>query len=108
MSLLVVLFVFSLMTETGAYGQSLHYQFQLKNVSDLAEAKMVTDVLRPVFNSEEVPFRFFPTFNDGADQFDFVSEIAVTKEELEAVLVANGLELIGFNSVPFVQPKTEK
>ncbi len=108
MAVLIVLFTVIFTSESVAFGQELRYQFQLKNVSDLADAKMVTDILRPVFNTEEVPFRFFPTFNDVADQFDFVSEIAVTKEQLEAVLVANGLELIGFNSIPFVQAKTEK
>jgi hypothetical protein len=107
-AVLIVLFTFISTSESVAFGQELRYQFQLKNVSDLADAKMVTDILRPVFNTEEVPFRVFPTFNDVTDQFDFVAEIAVTKEQLEAVLIANGLELMGFNSIPFVQPKTEK
>lgn len=107
-AVLIVLFTFISTSESVAFGQELRYQFQLKNVSDLADAKMVTDILRPVFNTEEVPFRVFPSFNDATDQFDFVAEIAVTKEQLEAVLIANGLELIGFNSIPFVQAKTEK
>jgi hypothetical protein len=106
--LLIVLFTLFLSSESVAFGQEFRYQFQLKDVSDLADAKMVTDVLRPVFNTVEVPFRFFPTFIDGVDQFDFVSEIAVTKEELEAVLVANGLALIGFNRIPVVESKPEK
>lgn len=107
-AVLIVLFTFISTSESVAFGQELRYQFQLKNVSDLADAKMVTDILRPVFNTEEVPFRVFPSFNDATDQFDFVAEIAVTKEQLEAVLIANGLELIGFNSIPSVQAKTEK
>lgn len=107
-AVLIVLFTFISTSESVAFGQELRYQFQLKNVSDLSDAKMVTDILRPVFNTEDVPFRVFPTFNDVTDQFDFVSEIAVTKEQLEAVLIANGLELMGFSSIPFVQPKTEK
>lgn len=102
------LFALFLLFNTTVYGQEYRYQFQLKNVTDLAEAKMVTDVLRPVFNSEEVPFKVFPTFNDVTDQFDFVSKIAVSKEELEAVLTTNGLELLGFSSIQSVKSETEE
>jgi len=105
---LVAFFMLFLTSESAAYGQEYRYQFRLKTVTDFAEAKMVTDVLRPVFNTEAVPFKVFPTFNDANDQFDFVSEIAVSKEQLEAVLVANGLELTDFTSIQGLESQTEE
>lgn len=107
-SLPIALFLLFFLSDSSVYGQEYRYQFQLKSVTDLADAKMVTDVLRPVFNTEAVPFKVFPTFNDATDQFDFVSEIAVSKEELEAVLTANGLELLGFNSIQYVNSQIQQ
>ncbi|HLP57078.1 MAG TPA: hypothetical protein VK151_18710 [Fluviicola sp.] len=108
MAIPIALFTLFFLAGASAYGQEYRYQFQLKSVTDLAEAKMVTDVLRPVFNTEAAPFKVFPTFNDAVDQFDFVSEIAVSKEELEAVLAANGIELLSFSSITGVKSQTEK
>lgn len=99
--------LFSLFNST-VFGQEYRYQFRLKNVTDLAEAKMVTDILRPVFNTEEAPFTVFPTFNDLTDQFDFVAETVISKEELEAVLITNGLELQNFSSIQVVKSQTEE
>ncbi len=107
-SLPIALFLLFFLSDSSVYGQEYRYQFQLKSVTDLADAKMVTDVLRPVFNTEAVPFKVFPAFNDATDQFDFVSEIAVSKEELEAVLTSNGLELLGFKIIQGVESQTQE
>lgn len=81
-----------------SYGQSYHYQFRLAGVTDLASAKQVTDVLRPVFNTEAAPFAVFPAFNDATDLFDFSSGLLVTQEHLTTVLTPKGLVLSDFSS----------
>jgi len=80
-----------------SFGQeSIHYKFQLADVNDFASAKMVTDVLRPIFNTAEAPFNVYPTFKDETDYFDFFSPIEVTKIYLAALLSDAGIELISF------------
>lgn len=82
---------------SDCYGQeSIHYKFQLADVSDVASAKMVTDVLRPIFNTPEEPFNVYPTFKDETDQFDFYSPIEVSKIYLAALLYDAGIELVSF------------
>lgn len=102
------LLVVVMVANSTAFSQDYQYQFQLQGVSDLGSAKQVTDVLRPVFNTEENPFVVFPSFSDATDQFDFVSKQLVSKGELEAILASKGIVLLSFTSREIVQSETEK
>jgi hypothetical protein len=91
------------------YGQQRnHYRFQLQGVTDNAGAKMVTDILRPVFNTEAEPYAVFPAFNDQHDRFDFLADLFVTREQLETVLTAHGIVLTEFSNTDEVNPENEK
>lgn len=108
----VILFV-TFMTVMGCssalFGQQRnHYRFQLQGVTDVGGAKMVTDILRPVFNTTEEPYAVFPSFNDQLDLFDFVGDLLVTKEQLDAALAPHGLVLINFSNTDQVTPETQK
>lgn len=93
---------------SASYGQdSFRYQFSLQGVNDYGAAKEVTDIIRPVFNTDEAPFVTFPSFADAKDQFDFTCSLAVTREELESVLAAHGIVLMDFITTK-VESKTEE
>jgi hypothetical protein len=104
----LLLLFFAGFSGSAIYGQNTHYRFQLQDVNDLASAKMVTDVLRPVFNTQESPFEVFPAFNDASNHFDFYASLTVTQEQLEAVLNANGIALLFFSTEDKVEPETEE
>lgn len=67
----------------------------------------MTDIIRPVFNTDAAPFVTFPWFQDEKDQFDFTCSLAITREELESVLTANGIVLVEFIATK-VESKTEE
>jgi hypothetical protein len=90
------------------YGQRYHYRFELQGITDDAGAKTVTDFLRPVFNSTESPFTFFPEFNDELDLFDFFSDILVTKEQLESALIPHNIMVTSFSNTDTVELKPEE
>jgi hypothetical protein len=91
------------------YGQQRnHYRFQLQGVTDAAEAKMVTDILRPVFNTETEPYAVFPAFDDQYDRFDFMADLFVTREQLETVLTAHGIVLTDFSNTDDATPENQK
>lgn len=97
----MLIFGVCMLCSTSTFSQEFeqnHYQFQLKNVSDFAEAKVVTDILRPIFNTEDAPYAVFPTFVDSEDRFDFYSTVLVTKTELINRLGVQGIELLTFSS----------
>jgi hypothetical protein len=102
--------ILAFLTWSGSalYGQeSFHYQFSLQGVTDPAAAKEVTDIVRPVFNTDTDPFVTFPWFTDEKDQFDFTCSLAVTREELESALLAQGIVLMDFTTTK-VESKTEE
>lgn len=80
------------------FGQERHYHFSVQGVTDLGSAKNITDILRPVFNTEAEPFAFFPSFDDNRDAFDFSSSVLVTRDQLQAILEHNGLVLTAWIS----------
>ena len=99
---------FLTLSGSALYGQdSFHYQFGLQGVTDPAAAKEVTDVIRPVFNTDTDPFVTFPWFADEKDQFDFTCSLAVTREELESVLSVHGIVVTSFTTIK-VESKTEE
>ena len=91
-----------LFTGFSLFGQQRHYHFSVQGVNDLGSAKEITDVLRPVFNTEAEPFAFFPWFDDNRDVFDFGSTVAVTREQLETVLAQKGLVLTSWVSETYI------
>lgn len=93
---LLIAAVFS--TGGSLYAQEYNYRFQLEGIQDPASAKMITDVLRPVFNHPETPFAVFPRFNDETDTFVFRSDIVVTREQLDAALEGNGTSTTAFSA----------
>lgn len=80
----------ALLGSQNAYSQDFNYRFKLEGITTPADAKMITDVLRPVFNHPETPFAVFPQFYDATDVFYFQSTVEVTREELDQVLSGNG------------------
>jgi hypothetical protein len=95
--LLIALFVTGVSFAASAQ-QNVHYRFRLQGVTDPAGAKMVTDILRPVFNTPEDQDAVFPNFNDELDQFDFFSPVIVSEDQLEAVLAPHGILLTAFSN----------
>lgn len=91
---------------SAVYAQNYSYKFAVEGIADPAGAKMITDVLRPVFNHPETPFAVFPAFDDVADLFVFSSDLAVTREVLENALMPQGLGVLSFQSV-FIGGKVE-
>lgn len=104
---LIILLLTGISSGTFAQ-QNVHYRFRLQGVTDPAGAKMVTDILRPVFNTTEDPFAIFPTFNDELDLFDFFSPIVVSEGQLEAALAPHGILLIAFSNENEARPQFEK
>ena len=102
--LTIAFVVICLLGKSGsATAQEFHYQFQLQGIDEPGAAKEVTDLLRSIFNSEEDPYEYFPSFNDVTDQFDFHSNITVTRQELETQLAVQGLVVLSFELSADVQ-----
>lgn len=78
---------------------TIKYRFTVQDVNDAASAKEMTDYIRPLFNSEEKPFEYFPWFNVVNSQFEFESSVRVSESELYSVLDHYGLVLLSFTSV---------
>lgn len=84
---------------SGLHAQNYSYKFAVEGISDPAGAKMITDVLRPVFNHPETPYTVFPAFDDVSDMFVFSSDLAVTREELAVFLTPDGLVILSFQMI---------
>lgn len=80
----------ALLGSQSVYSQDYTYRFKLEGVTTPADAKMITDALRTVFNHPETPFAVFPKFYDETDVFFFQSNLAITREELDQALSGNG------------------
>lgn len=80
--------------------QQYHYLFQIQGVTDDAGAKMVTDMLRPVFNTPEDPYAIFPDFNEQLGQFDFFGTVLVSEEQLQTALNPQGMLISSFSNEP--------
>jgi hypothetical protein len=72
------------------------YTFKIENVHNPSNAKSVTELIRPLFNSEDEPFRNFPFFNEQDDVFVFTSNVKVEQFELENLLSLSGYRLLNF------------
>ena len=70
------IFTFFLLLSLVVNAQKYEYKIQIKDVSDLASAKMITDYLRDIFKA-------YPTFNDSSDCFEFKSEMNINKQGFE-------------------------
>lgn len=85
----LVLFIF-LAIATSVNAQDSHYEFSIKNVTNLVEAKYITDPLRFLFNS-------YPTFIDSTNKFSFNCVTNVSKQDLKTVLNSYDYELEYFS-----------
>jgi len=72
------------------------YTFKIENVTNSSTAKSVTELIRPLFNSEDEPFLNFPVFNEQDDAFVFTSNVKVEQFELENLLSLSGYRLLNF------------
>ncbi len=84
------------------------YQFSVQDVNDAASAKEMTDYIRPLFNTEEKRFEYFPWFNTTSGQFEFVSSVHVSETQLSGVLDHFGLVLLSFSSVANAESNSSK
>jgi len=84
----------------GLYSQpSYHYKFKLSGVSNLGDAKMITDPLRNKFKT-------YPTFIDMTDYFEFDSQVDLTEVNLSGLLNPLNYTLIEFGKkVNLSQPE---
>lgn len=82
------------------------YTFQVEGVDNIASAKEMTDYIRPLFNTPDRPFDYFPAFNGTTKQFEFKSKVAVTEDELRNVLESQVLNLINFQREAILVPET--
>ncbi len=80
-----------------SFAQEYNYTFQVEAVDDIASAKEMTDYIRPLFNSVEKPFGYFPWYNATSKSFVFKSAILVSEAELKNTLQTQGLLLLNFN-----------
>ncbi len=105
-----LMFSLTMLLSYGATAQTArhHYQFKVEWVNDLAAAKEMTDFIRPVFNTAQEPFGYFPYFNANTGQFDFISAIAVTEDELRNVLDSHSLVLLSFSDSKTEQIEVQK
>lgn len=94
--------------QTNQEVRKIHYQFEVAGITTPAAAKEMTDVIRPVFNTAEKPFGYFPWYDQLHQRFDFESEVAVSQDELKNMLSANGLVLTAFSSTQQLSTETEK
>lgn len=85
-----------LLVSQNAYAQDYTYRFKLEGITTPADAKMITDALRPVFNHPETPFAVFPQFYDASDVFYLKSDVEVTREKLDEVLSGEGITCAEF------------
>jgi hypothetical protein len=69
---------------------SVHYKFKLNAVTNLAEAKLITDPLRSHFKT-------YPTFVDATDDFEFDSYEDVTQAALSSLLNGYGYSIAEFS-----------
>lgn len=77
---------------------SVKYQFAVQDVNDAASAKEMTDYIRPIFNTEDEPFGYFPWYNSTTRQFEFQSSVHVSETQLADVLQQYGLVLVSFSA----------
>jgi hypothetical protein len=87
-------------TAFSVFSQDYLYNFKISEVGSLAEAKEITVFLRPLFNLEDEPNTFFPTFNSEQNDFEFRSIVLVSKEELDKLLFAHGKKLLYYYRLP--------
>lgn len=80
----------------NSLAQDFRYRFKIENVHTLAQAKEVTIFLRPLFNTEEEPNKFFPQFILESAEFNFNANIDISEKDLENQLNLNGYLLLSF------------
>lgn len=85
-----------LLVSQNTRAQDYTYRFKLEGITTPADAKMITDALRPVFNHPETPFAVFPQFYDATDVFYFKSDVGVTREKLDEALSGDGITCTEF------------
>lgn len=105
---LLIVILFSCLSSVVFAQQTTHYRFRLQGITDPAGAKMVTDILRPVFNTPEDEFAVVLNFNDELDLFDFFAPVVVSEAQLEAVLAPHGILLIAFSNENEATPQLEE
>lgn len=93
---LLFIFIFILLFSGNFLAQRYEYRLKLENVYTLAQSKEVTVYLRPIFNSEEEPNKFFPNFNLESAEFNFKADAELSKKELEDLLGIYGYMLISY------------
>jgi hypothetical protein len=86
----------------------IKYTFEVQGIEDFGSAKEMTDFIRPLFNTPEEPFGYFPRYIAEKKQFEFESAVQVTEAQLSEVLNNHGLVLISFTSVDSAAANTSK
>jgi hypothetical protein len=67
--------------------QDFTYKIKIQGVTNIPEAKLITDPLR-------FKFKAFPIFNDSTDTFEFNSNVNITQIDLISILTQQGYTLI--------------
>lgn len=78
-----ILIISILILTLKSFSQDFTYKIKIQNISNLSEAKMITDHLRNLF-------KCYPTFNDSLDTFIFTSRENISQSTLNITLSQNG------------------
>lgn len=90
-----LLTLFIIICGFSIHAQSTYrYKFKLNAVTNLAEAKNITDPLRFYFKT-------YPTFEDATDYFEFNSDVDVTLADLTTLLNGYSYTVTEFHKTAF-------
>lgn len=79
------------------YAQHYYYRFQVETVNDAKAAKFLIESLQIVFNEKENPRHFKLLYNDERHEFFILSDVFVSRQELERTLQADAYTLGQFD-----------
>jgi hypothetical protein len=96
-----ILTILMIMMSITLFAQKYEYKIKLKDVTNMGEAKMVTDYLRSIFN-------VYPTFNDSTDFFEFKSDFYINKSGFEGYMTEEGYAVLFFDKKELIGIKEEE
>lgn len=92
MKQLLLIIYFALNCAVSKGQTKYQYHIKLQNVTNIAEAKMVTDVLRNYY-------KVYPLFNDASDSFHIISEVNISHGAFNQIATANGLVVLEYKVI---------
>ena len=85
-----LLLIFTMCFTLNTYSQDFTYKIKINNVTNISEAKNITDPIR-------FKFKAFPEFNVKVSLISLNSNVNVTKDELTSLLSNYGYTILDFS-----------